>query len=140
MRVAVLIFGRFLSPIKEGAMPTPCNVYPVKCRSDFTGVESFLFLSGSMLHALCAMLATPLGLHAPYAMRYALCRLSSVISHLLSAPCAMLVTPLGFSHSLGSYPIKLHQRSVSGAFLCLLLLMTRAVKQEKQNMSQTKTP
>ena len=26
---------------------------------------------------------------------------------------------------------KLHQRSVSGAFLCLLLRMTRAVKQEK---------
>jgi len=38
---------------------------PVKCRSDFTGVESFLFLSDSMLHAPCAMLVTPLG---PYSL------------------------------------------------------------------------
>jgi hypothetical protein len=37
MRVAVLIFGRFLSPVKEGAMPTPCNVYPVKSDRYFTG-------------------------------------------------------------------------------------------------------
>ncbi len=56
-----------------------------------TGVESFLFLSGSlpssgfrprnseMLHAPCAMLATPLGLHA---LRYAPCPLSSVICSL----------------------------------------------------------
>ena len=44
-------------------MPTPCNVYPacpVGSRNP-TAVESFLFLSGSMLHALCAMLVTPLG-------------------------------------------------------------------------------
>ncbi len=57
---------------------------------------------------------------------------------MLHAPCAMLAIPLGLGHSLKRYPIKLHQHSVSGASLCLFCRMPIAVKQEKQNMSQTK--
>ena len=33
---------------------------------------------------------------------------------------------------------KLHQISIGGVFLCLFWWMTLGVKQEKQNMSQTK--
>jgi hypothetical protein len=66
-----LSFGSFAIPLAQNLShrshaiplgPTPCNACPVKCRSDFTGVESFLFLSGSMPHALCSMLAVLLGL------------------------------------------------------------------------------
>ncbi len=55
-------------PVEDAA--ERCPACPVKCRSDFTGVESFLFLSGSMLHALCAMLPIPLGRSALCPMLY----------------------------------------------------------------------
>jgi len=73
-----LIGGDRLDLVNRGSViplgPTPCNACPVGSGNP-TGVESFLFLSRSMLYAPCAMLVTPLGLHAPYALCYALCPL-----------------------------------------------------------------
>jgi hypothetical protein len=72
-------------------MPTPCNACPVgqndrtgACpvgSGNPTGVESFLFLSRSMLSAPCAMLATPLGLYAPCSMRHACYSTRAVLFH-----------------------------------------------------------
>ena len=44
--------------------------------------------------------------------------------------------PLGVGDSKKRFSQKLHQGSVSGAFLFLFCRMTLGVKQEKQNMSQ----
>jgi hypothetical protein len=58
--------------------------------------------------------------------------------------CYFLVYSMGVKPflsfvSLGRIPLGccLHQGSVGGAFLWLFCRMTRAVKQEKQDMSQT---
>jgi len=116
MRIVLLTFGRFLSPVKEDGMMAPRNAYPAcphaprevhisdsaayftgegqndrtgACpiapkdgtgvgSGNPTGVESFLFLPRSMLHAPCLLLHW--GSMHHNALYYALCPLRHALS------------------------------------------------------------
>ena len=107
LRLALLIFGRFLSPVKEGAMFTPWNVYPVKSDRYFTGacpVCPACPVAPEDGTGVAPKDGTGVGSGNPTGVEFFLFLSRSM----LYAPCAMLVTPLGLYCSKKKSFQKLH--------------------------------